>query len=73
MLIHHKRSTPVTEAVVFYIITLFTFLYFTVTTQSQPGLNAAVSAMTLGGLCQMLWLGWRSRGLHTDLTMPQKA
>jgi len=25
-----------------------------------------VSAMTLGGLCQMLWLGWRSRGLHTE-------
>jgi len=73
VLIHHKRSTPVTEAVVFYIVTLFTFLYFTVTAQSQPGLNAAVSAMTLGGLAQMLWLGWRSRGLHTNLTMPQKA
>ena len=36
------------------------------TAQTQPGLNAAVSAMTLGGLSQMLWLGWRSRGLHTE-------
>ena len=39
VLIHHKRSTPVTEAVVFYIVTLFTFLYFTVTAQSQPVLT----------------------------------
>ena len=65
LLIHHQRSTPVTEAVVFYIVTLFTYLFFIVRGQSQPGLNAAVSAMTLGGLAQMSWLWWRSRGLHS--------
>ena len=66
LLIHHKRNSPVTEAVVFYIVTLFGFLFFAVKNQNIPGLNAAVCAMTLGGLAQTLWLWWRSRNIPED-------
>ena len=66
LLIHHKRSAPVTEAVVFFIVTLFGFLFFAVQTQSMPGLNAAVCAMTLGGVVQMLWLWRRSHGIALE-------
>ena len=55
-----------TEAVVFYIITLFGFLFFAVKNQSIPGLNAAVCAMTLGGIAQTLWLWRRSRGIARE-------
>ena len=66
LLIHHKRSGAVTEAVVFYIVTLFGFLFFAVKNQSTPGLNAAVCAMTLGGITQTLWLWRRSRGIARE-------
>jgi hypothetical protein len=66
LLIHHKRSAPVTEAVVFFIVTLFGFLFYAVQTQSLPGLNAAVCAMTLGGMAQTLWLWRRSHGISQD-------
>jgi hypothetical protein len=54
---------------VFYIVTLFGFLFFAVKNQSIPGLNAAVCAMTLGGLAQTLWLWWRSRNIPADHTV----
>ena len=69
LLIHHKRNSPVTEAVVFYIVTLFGFLFFAVKNQNIPGLNAAVCAMTLGGLAQTLWLWWRSRNIPAAHTV----
>ena len=63
ILVHAKRSNPVTEAVIFFTSTLFIFLYLVVKQQSMPGLNAAVCALSLGSFTQMLWLWWRSLGL----------
>ena len=66
LLIHHKRSAAVTEAVVFFIVTLFAFLFFAVKNQSMPGLNAAVCSMFLAGVAQTLWLWRRSHGITRD-------
>ena len=66
LLIHHKRSGAVTQAVVFFIVTLFGFLFFAVQSQSMLGLNAAVCAMTLGGVAQTLWLWRRSHGIALE-------
>lgn len=66
LLIHHKRSAAVTEAVVFFIVTLFASLFFAVKSQSMPGLNAAVCAMFIAGVAQTLWLWRRSHGIAQD-------
>lgn len=63
ILIHAKRSRPVTEAVAFYTFTLFVFLTIVVSGKSMAGLDAAVAAMSIGGVMQLAWLGWRARGL----------
>ena len=70
ILVHAKRSSPVTEAVVFFTSTLFIFLFIVVLNRSMPGLNAAVCAMTLGSISQMLWLWWRSLGLAKNDPQP---
>ncbi|MBL67234.1 MAG: hypothetical protein CMO74_02095 [Verrucomicrobiales bacterium] len=62
-LIHAKRSNPVTEAVLFYTLSLFIFISIITAQQSMPGLNAAVLAMTIGGILQMSWLWIRCRAL----------
>ena len=63
-LIHAKHNRPVTEAVVFYTVSLFTFLSIIISyRETMPGLNAAVCAMTIGGFLQTSWLWWRSRRL----------
>tara|TARA_Y100000588_G_scaffold70572_1_gene72398 strand:- start:1454 stop:2758 length:1305 start_codon:yes stop_codon:yes gene_type:complete len=62
-LIHAGRSRAVTEAVILYTLTLLAFLSLIVSNQSMPGLNAAVCAMSIGGLLQMLWLWKRTREL----------
>lgn len=62
-LIHAKHSRPVTEAVTFYTVTVFVFLTCIVMFKAMAGLDAAVLAMSIGGLLQLLWLWWRSRGI----------
>ena len=47
-LIHAKHNRPVTEAVVFFTTSLFAFISIIVSRQSMPGLNAAMSAASIG-------------------------
>ena len=66
-LIHAKHNRPVTEAVVFFTISIFVFLWVIVIWQAMDGLEAAVCAMSIGGFLQMAWLWWRCLDLaETD-------
>ncbi len=65
--VRHKRTRPITEAVVLYIIVTAVFLFAGVAWGRAAGVYVALVAMTLGEAIRTVWLGWRSQAARRAL------
>ena len=69
VIMHHKRTNAITEAVVLYLIVTVSILIAGVAWGRMRGIYVALFAMTMGELVRLGWLAWRSRkarhGLRT--------
>ena len=61
VLLHTKRTRPITEAVVLFILVSGMFLLAGVVWQGLPGLYIGWLAFSVGGIAQSIWLSLRSR------------
>lgn len=60
VLVHERRTRAVTEATAISLAVSAIGLFACVAARSLPGLPCAVAMLSLGNLCQTLWLAWRS-------------
>jgi hypothetical protein len=66
-IVHHKRTRPITEAVVLYLAIVAVALLAGVVWGRVAGVFVALVAMTVGELVRTIWLGWRSRAARGAL------
>ncbi|MHC4380543.1 MAG: hypothetical protein ACYSU1_05580 [Planctomycetota bacterium] len=62
-LVHAKRTRGITEAVALYVVTALTGLQVCVWWGAFPGIFAAITVFSIGGILQTLWLAKRAN-LH---------
>ena len=66
VIMHHKRTNAITEAVLLYLIVTVSILFAGVAWGRMRGIYVALFAMTMGELVRLGWLAWRSRkALHS--------
>jgi len=61
IVMHHKRTNAITEAVILYLIITVSILFAGVAWGRVRGIYVALFAMTVGELVRTGWLAWRSR------------
>jgi Na+-driven multidrug efflux pump len=61
MVMHHKKTNAITEAVILYLIVTVSLLFVGVAWGQVRGLYVALFAMTAGEVVRTGWLAWRSR------------
>jgi hypothetical protein len=61
VLVHLRRTRPITEAVVLYLLVVATALSVGISVGHFPGIYWVLVSFTLGGVVQTTWLAWRSR------------
>ena len=61
IIMHHKRTNAITEAVILYLIVTVSILVAGVAWGGVRGIYVALFAMTIGELSRLGWLAWRSR------------
>lgn len=61
IVMHHKRTNAITEAVILYLIVTVSILFAGVAWGRMRGIYVALFAMTMGELVRLGWLAWRSR------------
>jgi len=60
VLVHGKRTRPITEAVVLYLVVCVVCLWIGVQNLPEtPGIFVALGSFTVAGVAQTLWLVWR--------------
>lgn len=62
VLVYARKTRPITESVVVYVIVAAAVLAYGIVTEHYPGIYVAISAYSLGRIFQSIWLWWRSRG-----------
>jgi hypothetical protein len=72
-IVHHKRTRPITEAVVLYLAIVAAALFAGVMWGRFAGAFVALLAMTVGELVRTIWLGWRSRAAREALRARDEA
>ena len=61
VIMHHKRTNAITEAVILYLIVTVSILFAGVAWGQMRGIYVALFAMTVGEVVRLGWLTWRSR------------
>lgn len=61
IVMHHKRTNAITEAVILYLIVTVSILFAGVAWGQVRGIYVALFAMSLGEIVRTGWLAWRSR------------
>ena len=61
IVMHHKRTNAITEAVIVYFIVAASILFVGVAWSRARGIYVALFAMTMGEFVRLGWLAWRSR------------
>ena len=61
IVMHHKRTNAITEAVILYLIVTVSILFAGVAWGQMRGIYVALFAMTVGEVVRLGWLAWRSR------------
>jgi len=61
MVMHHKKTQAITEAVILYLLVTVSILFAGVAWGRVRGIYVALFAMTMGELVRTGWLAWRSR------------
>ncbi|MFC2083003.1 hypothetical protein ACFLSG_03080 [Candidatus Bipolaricaulota bacterium] len=61
VVMHHKRTNAITEAVILYLIVTGSLLFAGVAWGRMRGIYVALFAMTVGEFVRTGWLAWRSR------------
>ncbi len=67
IVMHHKRTNAITEAVILYLIVTVSILFAGVAWGRMRGIYVALFAMTMGELVRLGWLAWRSRKARHSL------
>lgn len=61
IVMHHKRTNAITEAVILYLIVTLSILFAGVLWGQVRGIYVALFAMSVGEIVRTGWLAWRSR------------
>jgi hypothetical protein len=61
IVMHHKRTNAITEAVILYLVVTVSILFAGVAWGQVRGIYVALFAMTVGEIVRTGWLAWRSR------------
>ena len=61
IVMHHKRTNAITEAVILYLIVTMSILFAGVAWGQVRGIYVALFAMSIGEITRTGWLAWRSR------------
>ncbi len=67
MVMHHKKTNAITEAVILYLVVTVSILIIGVAWGRIRGIYVALIAMTAGELVRTGWLAWRSRNARRML------
>jgi hypothetical protein len=67
VILHSKRTQPVTEAVVVYLLTSLIIFGIGIILNTVPGLYIGVISLTISTLTQTIWLWVRSRGAMQEV------
>jgi len=67
IVMHHKRTHAITEAVLLYLVVTATILFAGVAWGRVRGIYVALVAMTVGETVRTGWLAWRSREARHQL------
>ncbi|MFK7931117.1 MAG: hypothetical protein AB8H79_23230, partial [Myxococcota bacterium] len=63
-LVAHRRTWYATEAVAIYLTIAMALLAASVAWSPWPGVHSAILSLSVAGICQTLWLRWRSATLR---------
>ena len=63
ILVHRRHTRAITESVIVFLLACGTILWIGVKWLDVTGIYVGTSAFSIGGLVQVFWLSWRSRGL----------
>lgn len=66
VLVHHRRTRGITEAVGLYVVVAVAGLMAGVKLGAWPGVLFAVCTFVAGGITQTAWLAWRARPLLAE-------
>ena len=75
-LVHLRKTRPVTESVILYIVSCSLVLLIAVLSGRLPGLFTAILSLSVGVMVQTGWLWWKCRieeGRAADLPMKMAA
>ncbi len=67
VLVHVRRTAPITESVVVFLLVCIGVMWAGVETATTPGVYVAVVAFAIGRVAQTVWVWWRSRSARRSL------